>query len=451
MEESPELEKLRQTMESWETQSKGWCFEEVKPGCSPQMEPRQRLSRQVRIPGPESLYSETGNEDEDENWAMRVVQPNMGQFYNPENSCIVQVDGVQNETQKSPLMSSESEQDQLASGSEEVLATQGSTSQDCSFPRRSRSTSDVSRPFSLHQYTLKLQAKKNMRRVSEGVLGQPEMIPTKLQNDPHLVLGPEEVMQRVLKWDDSIGEWVFDGMKKGYSPRMEPKCDKRRSREIHFPAPDSAYEPFLSDDESWQEVLQASVKPGKFLNTPPINRPAEDKDNDNAAIISEDCQSTPQPEETEKETKPTTERKNIAAWLAPTETAEDGTGGSGQVVSTKIAERAKLFGGVKRAKSFSAKHPASHMATRSWNRRGRGSQDDSVTSSTVNAIQEVASGSTQLRPWSANTHDNPSPKEDPVTATSANDHSHGTGDVPTDTEQPKQHLHSVTIQVTRPA
>ena len=107
-EESPELEKLRQTMESWETQSKGWRFEEVKPGYSPQMEPRRRLSSQVRIPGPESLYNETGNEDEDDNWATRLVQPNMGQFYTPANSCILQMEGVPTETQELPLIRSES-------------------------------------------------------------------------------------------------------------------------------------------------------------------------------------------------------------------------------------------------------------------------------------------------------------------------------------------------------
>ena len=456
MEESPELEKIRQTMESFETQSKGWYFEGIKPGSSPQMEPHQRRSSQVRLPVPDSLYNEIGNEDEDENWATSLVQPDMGRFYTPENSPILQLRGVQDESQESPLARSEaSEQEQLESSSEVALENQDNMSEDISSSRRSRSFSDVSRPFSLHQYAVKLQAKKNMRRVSEGVLGQPHKIPTKLQNNPHVVHGAEEVMQRVLKWDDSIGEWVFDGMKGEYSPRMETKRDKMRSREIHFPAPDSAYEPFLSDDESWQAVLQAKVKPGKFLATSPISRPTEDIGN-TAAGISEDCpQSAPQPEEAEEEVEPPAERKNDAEGVSPTETDGDGSGGSGQVVSTKIAERAKLFGGVKRAKSFSVKQPASHLATRLWDRsrRGRGSQDGSLMEAPISVNQEAANDTTmveRLLKWSTNTLDesNPPASEDPLNAASA--HDHVTRDAPTNTEQLEPQVHSITIQVARP-
>ena len=172
-----------------------------------------------------------------------------------------------------------------------------------------------------------------MRRVSEGVMNQPEMIPAKLENNPHHVPGAEEVMERVLKWDKSIGEWAFDGMKEGYSPKVEP----RRSREVHFPAPDSAYEPFLSDDESWQAALQASVKPGKFLNTSPIIRPEKDINHDDDAT-SEDCpQSTAPPEETAEEPEPPEERKNDAVEEVPVKTAEDVVTCSVQKVSTKIA------------------------------------------------------------------------------------------------------------------
>lgn len=445
-EESPELEKLRQAMGSWETQFKTWCFN------GPQLEQRRQQSSQVRLPVPDSIYNEIGNEDEDENWATNLVHPSMGQFYTLENSPIPKMHGVQNETQDSPLTRSElSEQEQLESSSDEAVATQGSTSQDCSSSRRSRSYSDVSRPFSLHQYALKLQAKKNMRRVSEGGMKEPEMIPAKLENNPHLVPGAEEVMERVLKWDKSIGEWEFDGMKEGYSPKVEPKRNKTRSREVHFPAPDSAYEPFLSDDESWQAVLQASVKPGKFLNTSPIIKPVKDiNHNDDAA--SKDCpQSTAPPVETEEEPEQPEERKNDTVGEVPTKTAEDGVACSVQKVSIKIAERAKLFGGVKRVKSFSVKHPASHLATCLVGRRVRGSQDDSIMSTTFNGSQEPTSDSAQLQPWSASTSvdDNHSANEDSMPASSATDHNHATRVAPTDTEQPKQHVHSVTVQVTR--
>ncbi len=446
-EESPELEKLRQTMESWETQSKTWCFN------GPQLEQHQQQSSQVRLPVPDSIYNEIGNEDEDENWATNLVRPSMGQFYALENSPIPKMHGVQNETQDSPLTRSElSEQEQLESSSDEAVATQGSMSQDCSSSRRSRSYSDVSRPFSLHQYALKLQAKKNMRRVSEGVMKEPEMIPAKLENNPHLVPGAEEVMERVLKWDKSIGEWAFDGMKEGYSPKVEPKRNRRRSREVHFPAPDSAYEPFLSDDESWQAVLQASVKPGKFLNTSPIIRPVKDINHDDDAT-SEDCpQSTAPPEETEEEPEPPEERKKDAVGEVPTKTAEDDdVTCSVQKVSTKVVERAKLFGGVKRAKSFSVKRSASHLATCSVDRRVCGSQDDSIMSTTFNVSQEPTIDSAQLQPWSASTpvEGDHSANENSMPASSANDHNHATRVVPTETEQPKQYVHSVTVQVTR--
>ena len=446
-EESPELEKLRQTMESWETQSKTWCFN------GPQLEQHQQQSSQVRLPVPDSIYNEIGNEDEDENWATNLVRPSMGQFYALENSPIPKMHGVQNETQDSPLTRSElSEQEQLESSSDEAVATQGSMSQDCLSSRRSRSYSDVSRPFSLHQYALKLQAKKNMRRVSEGVMKEPEMIPAKLENNPHLVPGAEEVMERVLKWDKSIGEWAFDGMKEGYSPKVEPKRNRRRSREVHFPAPDSAYEPFLSDDESWQAVLQASVKPGKFLNTSPIIRPVKDINHDDDAT-SEDCpQSTAPPEETEEEPEPPEERKKDAVGEVPTKTAEDDdVTCSVQKVSTKVVERAKLFGGVKRAKSFSVKRSASHLATCSVDRRVCGSQDDSIMSTTFNVSQEPTIDSAQLQPWSASTpvEGDHSANENSMPASSANDHNHATRVVPTETEQPKQYVHSVTVQVTR--
>ena len=191
------------------------------------------------------------------------------------------------------------------------------------------------------------------------------------------------------------------------------------------------------------------MKPGKFLNTSPIIRPEKDINHDDDAT-SEDCpQSTAPPEETEEEPEPPEERKNDAVEEVPVKTAEDVVTCSVQKVSTKIAERAKLFGGVKRAKSFSVKHPVFHLATCSVDRRVRGSQDDSVVSTTFNVSQELTSDSAQLQPWSASTpvEDDHSANEDSMPASSANDHNHATRVVPT--EQPKQYVHSVTVQVTR--
>ena len=386
VEESPELERMRQTVEALEVQSKGWQFEEVNLGYSPKTEPHQRRSSQVRLPVPDSLYNEVGNEDEDDNWAMGLVQPDMGQFYTPEDSPVLQMRGVRKGAQGSPLAGLEaSEAQRRDSSSEEAPSTQNSTPQDSPSPRRGRSLSDAARSVSLHQYAVRLQAKKNMRKLSAGVLPQLDQLPAELHGNPY-PLGVEEVMQRVLKWDESIGEWVFDGKKEPYSPQMEPKREKRRSRQIHFPAPDSAYEPFLSDDESWQTVLHAKIEPGKFLKIPTDSKPTEYVDNA-AAAVNEDCsQSSPQPEESQEGSDPPVEqegdgaeKESGAVEVFPAK-ADDSSDDSGQVVSAKIAERAKLFGGLKRAKSFNVKHSAHQLVPRSRNRRGRCSQDDSGVS-----------------------------------------------------------------------
>ena len=51
---------------------------------------------------------------------------------------------------------------------------------------------------------------------------------------------------------------------------MEPKREKRRSRQIHFPAEDEVYKPFLEDDTNVDSLNNneehlAEIKLGKFL------------------------------------------------------------------------------------------------------------------------------------------------------------------------------------------
>ena len=388
-EETPELRKLRETVETLE--SKVSDIDMLRPGYSPQVQLHTRVTGEVRVPVPESKYKEfaSGDELDDSALEQNLKKFEYGKFIQPDPESS-QTSSVE-ETPKVP----------------DIPPSADSGSDDCPtpdivhgspVPQRAQSSSSLT----LHQYMVKLQAKKH--RLSCTGVDEIDQNSPKIprEKNPHQVLEDDEVLRKSMQWDDTLGEWVFEGKQKPYSPQMASKHEKRRSRQIHIPAPDSAYEPFLNqdeDDSSWQQGL-IKATPGKFVVQESPNSSSDVlPGNDSTDGLEEvqdkqPCSSTP---DTTKQTTTAEESPQpaIATTITTTPTGnsvsstEDPEVLSSQTsnketneeeeeeiaIAKKIEERAKMFGGVRlrRAKSFSAKH----SVTRAMARR-QGTVDDSA-------------------------------------------------------------------------
>ena len=374
-EEVPELKHLRETLERLEARRSDPDM--LKPGYSPQMESHKRITGEVRIPVPESKYKEFANEDklEDSTGSQSLQKYEFGKFVQPKES---PPPPRENKVEVPPTDTPPV----VDSGAEECLTPEiirGGPSL-----HRNRSASCTTKSTSLHQYMMTLQAKKKRLSVcSPGEVEKPEGnspdIPRK--QNPHQILENDEVLKKTLDWDGTIGEWVFDGKKQPYSPQMASKHEKRRSRQIHIPAPDSAYEAFLNedeDDESWKQTL-VQATPGKFvvMDQPPhINTTDGPEDGDNkqqtASSHNKENKQTIQPvAEQQVDIKSTTTNETLSnddpeVLVKDGEKEHSDDGGEGEIVVTKeIEDRAKIFGGVRlrRAKSFSVSR-STHQVVR---------------------------------------------------------------------------------------
>jgi len=103
----------------------------------------------------------------------------------------------------------------------------------------------------------------------------------------------KEIDKQVKNWDRHIGQWVFDGVKPGYSPQTERAL--RISPEVRVPVSEEAYEKAQNSpkSESWRRSLN-KYKLGQFVPEEHHNRmtqeepvfPVFDDEDDNVKKVS---------------------------------------------------------------------------------------------------------------------------------------------------------------------
>ena len=351
---SPHLEELRHTMSTWETTLNNITLNGVEPGYSPQLNPaHQRRSNEVRYPVPDSTYDHFLQIDEDwnENASNEPVQ--LGKFVPPKKSPPNKKKDFSSDNPPNPP--TEQDKDKLSLVDKDIVPlrslTEGQLPLESRAPGKTHTVPGMATPPTIQKYMLKLKAKKeSKRRVSVGVVGRTDE--AMLSNNPHQILDDNAVIEKTITWDESIGEWTFEGKGKPYSPQMEPKREKRRSRQIHFPAEDEVYKPFLEDDTNVDSLNNneehlAEIKLGKFLK-----RDTDTECQTNKQKV-EDKPTPPQVTVTSTTTLKTQEMSHKTGSYLKYESPSPYHGGREEVFKQKVADRAKKFGGgLQKSKSF---------------------------------------------------------------------------------------------------
>ena len=102
----------------------------------------------------------------------------------------------------------------------------------------------------------------------------------------------KEIDKQVKSWDRHIGQWVFDGVKPGYSPQAERAL--RVSPEVRVPVPEDVYEMAQNSpkSESWKRSLNKYTlgrfvpEEPKMTQEEPVFPLFDDDDEDNVRKVS---------------------------------------------------------------------------------------------------------------------------------------------------------------------